>query len=110
MISRAILRHIKVSPRKARNVADLVRGKKTEEARNILKFTPKKPAKIIGKLLNSAISNAEGKKDVDMDNLYISKIMVDGGPTWKRFMPRAMGRASRILKRTSHITIILDEK
>lgn len=110
MVSRAILRHARLSPRKARLVADLIRGKKTSEAKSILDYTPKKSAKVIGKVLASAVSNASIKEDIDQDNLYVKSIFVDGGPVWKRFMPRAMGRASRIIKKTSHITIILDEK
>jgi large subunit ribosomal protein L22 len=98
-----------MGPRKARLVADLIRGKKSEEALNILTFTKKAAAKTIIKLLKSAIANATQKKTVDIDRLYIKKIAVDQGPTMKRFQPRALGRATMIRKRSSHITIVLDE-
>jgi large subunit ribosomal protein L22 len=107
---RAKLRFVRVSPRKARLVADLIRGKGSEEAMNILTFTKKAAAKILIKLLKSAIANATQKKTIDIDRLYVKKIAVDQGPTMKRFQPRAMGRATTIRKRSSHITIILDEE
>jgi large subunit ribosomal protein L22 len=106
---RAKLRFARMGPRKARLVADLIRGKKSEEALNILTFTKKAAAKTIIKLLKSAIANATQKKTVDIDRLYIKKITVDQGPTMKRFQPRALGRATMIRKRSSHITIVLDE-
>ncbi len=107
---RATLRHIRLSPQKARLVADLIRGKKSEEALNILSFTKKAAARVMIKLLKSALANATQKKSMDVDRLYVKKISVDQGATWKRFTPRAMGRATPIRKRTSHITIVLDEK
>jgi len=107
---KARLKFVRVSPRKAQLVADLVRGKGSEEAVNILTFTKKSAAKIIIKLLKSAIANATQKKNIDVDRLYIKKITVDQGPTMKRFQPRALGRATTIRKRTSHITIVLDER
>jgi len=107
---RARLRFARLAPRKARLVADLIRGRGSEEALNILSFTKKAAAKIIIKLLKSAIANATQKKTVDIDRLYIKKITVDQGPTMKRYQPRALGRATMIRKRTSHITIILDEE
>ena len=107
---RARLRFVRIAPRKARLVADLIRGKGSEEALNILTFTRKAAAKILVKLLKSAIANATQKKTVDIDRLYIKKIAVDQGPTMKRFQPRALGRATTIRKRTSHITIVLDEE
>jgi large subunit ribosomal protein L22 len=107
---KARLKFVRVSPRKAQLVADLVRGKGSEEAVNILTFTKKSAAKIIIKLLKSAIANATQKKNIDVDRLFIKKITVDQGPTMKRFQPRALGRATTIRKRTSHITIVLDEK
>jgi len=91
-------------------VADLIRGKGSEEALNILTFTKKAAARIVIKLLKSAIANATQKKSVDVDRLYVKKITVDQGPTMKRFQPRALGRATTIRKRTSHINIVLDEK
>ena len=107
---KARLKFVRVSPRKAQLVADLVRGKGSEEAVNILTFTKKSAAKIIIKLLKSTIANATQKKNIDVDRLYIKKITVDQGPTMKRFQPRALGRATTIRKRTSHITIVLDER
>jgi large subunit ribosomal protein L22 len=106
---RAKLRFVRVAPRKARLVADLIRGKGSEEALNILAFTKKGAAKIIIKVLKSAIANATQKKTIDIDHLYVKKITVDQGPTMKRFQPRALGRATTIRKRSSHITIVLDE-
>ena len=106
----AKLRFVRVAPRKAQLVADLIRRKGSEEALNILTFTKKGAAKIIIKLLKSAIANATQKKTIDIDRLYVKKIAVDQGPTLKRFQPRAMGRATTIRKRSSHITIILDEE
>ncbi len=107
---RAVSKYIRISPQKARLVADLIRGKDVDEALSILKFTPKKAAKLIDKTLRSAIANAEQTKIIDVDSLYVKRIYVDQGPTMKRWMAKAMGRASRILKRTSHITVVLDEK
>ena len=106
----AKLRFVRISPRKARLVADLIRGKRSEEALNILIFTRKAAARILIKLLKSAIANATQKKTIDVDRLYVKKITVDQGPTMKRFTPRAMGRATTIRKRTSHIHMVLDEK
>ncbi len=107
---KARLRFARISPRKARLVADLVRGKRSEEALNILSFTKKASSKILIKLLKSAIANATQKKTIDIDRLYVKQIMVDQGPTMKRFQPRALGRATTIRKRTSHINIVLDER
>jgi large subunit ribosomal protein L22 len=107
---KARLRFSRVAPRKARLVADLIRGKGSEEALNILTFTKKGAAKIVIKLLKSAIANAGQKKNIDIDRLYVKRITVDQGPTWKRYTPRALGRATVIQKRTSHINIVLDEK
>lgn len=107
---KARLRFARIAPRKARLVADLIRGKRSEEALNILNFTKKAAAKILVKLLKSAIANATQKKTIDIDRLYVKQIMVDQGPTMKRYQARALGRATMIRKRTSHIHIILDEK
>ena len=103
-------RYVRVSPRKARLVTDLVRGKKVGEALNVLAFTPKAFAKTLTKLINSAVANAQQNKQLDVDTLLVKRISVDGGPTLKRFMPRAQGRATMIRKRTSHITVVLDEQ
>jgi len=105
MENQAILRFVRLSPLKARFVADLVRGKKVDEAINILKFSNQRAAKIIKKVLESAIANAENNQGADVDELKVKHITVDEGPTMKRTRPRAKGRADRILKRTSHIII-----
>lgn len=110
MIASASLRSLRVAPRKVRLVADLIRGKQVEEALNILLFTEKRSARPIEKLLRSAVANADQKGGVDVDDLYIGTIHVDGGPTLKRYRPRAMGRAGPILKRTTHVTIGLEKR
>jgi len=110
MEARAILRFIRVSPRRVRLVVDQIRGKEVEEALDILKFTPKRSAAIVAKVLKSAIANAENTQSVDVDRLYVKRALVDEGGMWKRFMPRAMGRATRVRKRLSHITLVIDER
>lgn len=110
MEARAILKFIRVSPRRTRLVIDQIRGKKVEEALDILKFTPKRSAAIVAKVLRSAIANAETTQSVDVDRLYIKRVAVDEGGMWKRFMPRAQGRATRIRKRLSHVTVVIDER
>ena len=110
MEARAILRFIRVSPRRVRLVVDQIRGKEVEKALDILKFTPKRSAAIVAKVLKSAIANAENTQNVDVDRLYVKRALVDEGGMWKRFMPRAMGRATRIRKRLSHITVVIDER
>lgn len=110
MEARAILRFIRVSPRRVRLVVDQIRGKEVEKALDILKFTPKRSAAIVAKVLKSAIANAENTQSVDVDRLYVKRALVDGGGMWKRFMPRAMGRATRVRKRLSHITVVIDER
>jgi large subunit ribosomal protein L22 len=102
--------YVRVSPRKARLVSELVKGKKVEEALSILAFTKKAFAKTLTKVINSAVANAQHNKQMDVDTLVVKRISVDGGPTLKRHIPRAMGRATMIRKRTSHITVVLDEK
>lgn len=104
---RAIGKYIRVSPRKTRLVADLIRDKNVGEALNILSLVNKKPAGILKKVLRSAIFNAEQKKVADTDLLKVKTIHIDQGPTWKRFMPRARGSSTSIKKRTSHISIII---
>ncbi len=110
MDAKAIVRFSRIAPRKARQVIDMIRGKKVGDAQTILKFTPRFAAEIIGKVLNSAIANAENNHKMNRERLYVSEAYVDQGPTLKRFMPRAQGRASAIHKRTSHITIVVAEK
>jgi len=109
MEAKAILKYVRTSPRKTRLVADMVRGKKVNDALNILTFTNKKPARVIKKLLKSAMANAEEKKAEDVDSLMVSQLTVDGGPVWKRQLPRGRGRVTPIKKRTSNITIVLKE-
>ncbi|EGL82010.1 ribosomal protein L22 [Caldalkalibacillus thermarum TA2.A1] len=110
MEARAVARYVRIAPRKVRLVIDLIRGKEVGEAIAILRHTPKAASPVVEKLLKSAVANAEHNYNMDPDNLVISKIYCDEGPTLKRFRPRAMGRASRINKRTSHITVVLTEK
>lgn len=109
MESRAVARYIRISPRKVRLIMDEIRGRKIEEALNQLSFAPQKGAFILKKLINSAVANAEQNYKMDVDKLYIKRIYADEGPILKRFRPRAMGRAMRIRKRTSHLTVVLDE-
>jgi len=110
MEAKALARQIRISPQKARLVADIVRGKTVETAINTLRFMPKKGARILRKVIETALANATQNEAIDVDTLYIKKIYIDGGPMLKRIRPRAMGRASRILKRSSHITVVLDEQ
>jgi large subunit ribosomal protein L22 len=106
---RAITRYVRISPRKVRLVTELIKGQPVEEALTTLKFMPKKAARLVSKTLQSAVANAEQNPNIDIDTLYIKRIFVDEGPSMKRWRARAMGRATRILKRSSHITVILDE-
>ena len=110
MEARAVARFQRVSPRKARLVVDLIRGKSVGEARTILKFSPRAAAEIVEKTLNSAVANAERNLHVKADDLFVGSTYVDEGPTLKRIQPRAMGRAYRVRKRSSHITIVLQER
>jgi large subunit ribosomal protein L22 len=107
MEAKAILRTARISPQKARLVADQVRGMPVARAADLLQFSDKKAAQMIRKVLWSAISNAENNLGADIDELKVSTIMVDEGPVLKRFMARAKGRGTRILKRTSHITVVV---
>jgi len=106
----AKLRHARISAQKARLVADQVRGKPVEQALNTLSFSAKKAAELVKKVLDSAIANAEHNEGADIDELRIAAICVDEGPTMKRIMPRAKGRANRIQKRTCHITVTVADK
>ncbi len=110
MSVKASLKYTRMAPRKIRLVVDLVRGKDVNEAIQILSFTNKKSAPIIKKLLQSAVANADQKKTIDVDTLFVKHISVDQGPTLKRYMPRAMGRASEIKKKTSHVNLVLEER
>lgn len=110
MEAKAHARSVRISARKAKLVVDLIRGKQVGEAISILRHTPKSASPVVEKLLNSAIANAEHNYSMDVNKLFVSEVFVNQGPTMKRFRPRAMGRASRINKRTSHITLVVSEK
>jgi large subunit ribosomal protein L22 len=110
MEAKAVLRQVRISPQKGRLVADLIRGKQVEQAFAILRFTPKKAARLLTKTLRSAVANATDTQNVDPDKLYVKATYVDGGTMWKRFTPRAHGRATPIRKRTSHFTVIVEER
>ncbi|HYD49120.1 MAG TPA: 50S ribosomal protein L22 [Terriglobales bacterium] len=110
MEAKAVSRHLRIAPRKARLVIDMIRGKSVSEALMILDFTARKGAKLVTKTLKSVIANAENTQRVDVDKLYVRKIHVDEGVTIKRFLPRAHGRATPLRKRSSHITIVVDER
>ena len=110
MEARAVSRHLRIAPRKARLVVDLIRGKSVGDALMIIDFVPKKAARMVTKTLKSVVANAEGRQRVDVDQLYVRQATVDGGTTLKRFLPRAHGRATPVRKRTSHITIVVDER
>jgi large subunit ribosomal protein L22 len=105
----ATLSHVRISPQKCRLLADQVRGMPVDKAINLLSFSPKKAAAIVKKVLMSAIANAEHNEGADIDELKIAAIYVNEGPTYKRWMPRAKGRADQILKRTSHITVMVSD-
>lgn len=107
---RAVARYVRVSPYKARQVADQIRGKDLEEARYIIRFSPKAAARLVGKVLESAVANAENNNGLRAEDLVVVNCYVDEGPTLKRWRPRALGRATRIRKRTSHITVVLGER
>ena len=107
---KAVAKYVRISPRKARQVIDLIRGKAVNEALAILKFTPQMTAEAIAKVVKSAIANAEHNLELAADNLIVSKAYVDQGPTLKRIKPRAMGRADVMRRRTSHITVVVGEK
>jgi ribosomal protein L22 len=107
IVVRASSRYVRVAPRKARLVADQVRGLHIDQARALLRFSPRGAAHDIGKLIESAASNAENNHDLDADEMRVAEITVDEGPTLKRYRPRALGRATPIHKRTSHIAVAL---
>ncbi|MBM4764936.1 50S ribosomal protein L22 [Bacillus sp. B15-48] len=110
MQAKAVARTVRIAPRKARLVLDLIRGKQVGEAVAILKLTPKAVSPIVEKVLKSALANAEHNYEMDVNNLVVTQAYANEGPTLKRFRPRAQGRASAINKRTSHITIVVSEK
>ena len=110
MEAKATAKYVRIAPRKVRVVMDLIRGKNVQDAFAILKFTPKVGAEAIEKVLKSAVANAENNFDMSEDNLYVSEAYVDQGPTLKRIHPRSRGQAFKILKRTSHITVVVAER
>ena len=110
MEAKAVAKHIRIAPRKIRIVINLIRGKNVAEAFAILKHVPKVGSEVVLKVLKSAIANAEHNCDMNSDNLIVSKIFVDQGPTLKRVHPRSRGQAFKILKHTSHVTVVVDEK
>ncbi len=110
MQAKAVAKYIRISPRKARQVIDLIRGKNIKDAYAILKFTPHKATEPINKVLKSAVANAEHNYEMDADTLFVKEAYVDVGPSLKRMKPRAMGRADIIKRRTSHITVVVSEK
>lgn len=110
MEAKAIAKYIHISPRKARQATKLIQGKPAKEAINLLKFTPKKSCRMLQKVLESAVANARQKRiNIEIGDLYIKNTFVDQGPVLKRIQPRAMGRAYQIRKKTSHITVVVDE-
>ncbi len=109
MEARAVAKYRRISPQKARLVADVIRSKPADEALEILSVMPRKGARIIKKVLESALANADDNPNIDVDSLYVKTITVDQGPQMKRWRPRAMGRAYGIRHKLSHITIVLDE-
>ncbi len=110
MEAKASLRHARIAPRKVQIVLDLIRNKPADQAIAILKHTPKAASEPLGKLLKSAVANAENNFNMDKNNLYVSECFVTPGPTMKRIRPRAQGRAFRVLKRTSHVFITVKER
>ncbi|MDK2785063.1 MAG: large subunit ribosomal protein [Bacillota bacterium] len=110
MEAKAVARYVRISPRKVRIVLDLIRGKSVTEALGILRFTPKRGSRLVEKVLRSALANAENNLDLDPENLYVVRAYADEGPRLKRYHPRRMGQAFPILKRTSHITVVVGEK
>jgi large subunit ribosomal protein L22 len=108
--TRAVAKYIRIAPRKVRLVVDLIRGKRVDEALGILKFTPRGASPVVEKVLKSAMANAENNHNMDVEQLYVKEVYVNPGPTLKRFHPRAQGRAYSIMKRTSHITVVVAEK
>ena len=110
MEAKAVAKYIRIVPRKVRVVMDLIRGKNVADAFAILKFTPKVGADVIEKVLKSAVANAENNFDMNVDRLYVSSAYVDQGPTLKRIHPRSRGQAFSILKKTSHVTVVVSEK
>lgn len=110
MEARAVAKYIRLSPRKVQVVARMIRGKQVKEAQALLRFVPNRAARVVEKALNSAVANAENNYDLDRDDLVVARTFVDEGPSTKRMMPRARGRADVIARRSSHITVVVGEK
>jgi large subunit ribosomal protein L22 len=110
MEAKAIARYIRIAPRKIRIVIDLIRGKQIGEAFAILKYTPKVASEVVEKVLKSAVANGEHNFNMDVEKLYVAEAYVDQGPTLKRIHPRSRGQAFSILKRSSHVTLVVKEK
>lgn len=106
---KAVARYVRISPQKVRMLADTIKGKPANMALDMLKLMPQKAAGIVEKVLRSAVANADQKPDIDVDDLVVARLIVDGGPMLKRFRARARGRGTRILKRTSHVTVVVTE-
>ena len=106
---KAVAKYVRISPRKVRGLGGAIKGKPVETALDLLKFMPQKSAKLVEKVVRSAAANAEQNPEIDVDTLVVQNILADQGPTLKRFRARARGRGTRILKRTSHITVVLEE-
>ncbi len=104
---KAVAKYVRISPQKVRKIVGAIKGKPVENSINNLKFMPQKAAGIVEKILRSAVANADNNNDLDIDTLIVKNVIVDEGPTLKRFRARARGRGSRILKRSSHITVIV---
>ena len=110
MEAKAIAKYVRMSPRKARLVANMIKGKDIHEAEAILRYTPNKAAKVIQKVLLSATANAENNLELDRENLVVKSAIIDQGPSIKRIKPRAQGRADRMVHRTSHVTVVVAER
>ena len=106
---KAVARYVRISPQKVRMLADAIKGKPVDKALNMLRFMPQKAAGIVEKALRSAVANADQQPDIDIDSLIVGNLLVDCGPVLKRFRARARGRGTRIIKRSSHVTVILTE-
>ena len=107
-MAHALLKGFRESPRRVRMVAEMIRGKKVEDALAVLRFQPRKAARMLTKVLNSAVANATENEEADADKLVVTRVDVNGGPMQKRWLPRSMGRANRIHRRTSHVTVVVD--
>ena len=107
-MARAVLKRFRESPRKVRMVADMIRGRSVDDAMSILRLQQRKAAKMLSKVLGSAIANAAENEKADVEKLVVILVFIDGGPVSKKWMPRSMGRANRILSRTSHVTVVVD--